>query len=285
MLGRPVAHRLRADGFNVRVLSRSSERERTAFGHGIEISKGDIKNQASLRQALEGCAGVHINLRGGPKPLDYDRIEHRGTQAVVQAAQEAGIQQITYLSGYTIQEKNIRSAESQAKFNAEKAIQTSGIPYTIFRASWFMESLPLFVRGKQALIIGRQPHPLHWIAAADYACMVSRSYQTSTPLHKVLYIRGPEAYTMTQALQIYCQTVIPHVSISTIPVWLMTLLGRITFNAEWRSLAKLMAYYDQIGEEGEPDEADLLLGAPRTTLQEWCKLQHHNDAPPLKPSS
>jgi len=273
MLGKPVAYQLQADGFNIRILSRSPEKATVTFGNGFEICKGDVEDPASLRQALEGCQGVHINIKGGPKPEDYDRLEHRGTQTIINAAQSVGIRQITYLSAYTIQEKNARSPESRAKFKAEEAIRTSGILYTIFRASWFMESLPLFIQGKQALVVGKQPYPLHWVAAADYARMVSRSYQTPSAFNKALYIYGPQALTMKQALQVYCQMVMPHVRVSTMPIWLMTLLGKTTFNIEWQSLAELMAYYDQIGEEGEPQEANMLLGAPETTLQQWCEVQ------------
>jgi len=274
MLGKPVADQLKADGFNIRILSRSPEKATVTFGNGFEICKGDVEDPASLRQALEGCQGVHINIKGGPKPEDYDRLEHRGTQTIINAAQSVGIRQITYLSAHTIQEKNARSPESRAKFKAEEAIRTSDIPYTIFRASWFMESLPLFIQGKQALVVGKQPYPLHWVAAADYARMVSQSYRITNALNKAFYIYGPQAFTMKQALQIYCQMVMPHVQVSTMPLWLMTLLGKITFNIEWQSLAELMAYYDQIGEEGEPQEANMLLGAPETTLQQWCEAQH-----------
>lgn len=66
----------------------------------------------------------------------------------------------------------------------------SGVPYTIFRATWFMETLPLFVRGRAATIIGRQPHRLHWLAADDYARMVARSYRTPEAPGRALYLYG-----------------------------------------------------------------------------------------------
>ncbi len=273
MLGRPVADQLKADGFQVRVLSRSPQKAARLFGKDFEICQGDIEDRASLDQALQDCMGVHINLKGGPTAEDYDRVEYRGTQAIVQAAQTAGLQRISYLSGYTIQEKNAHSLESQAKYKAEEAIRASGIPYTFFRATWFMESLPLFIQGKQALVIGKQPNPLHWVAAADYARMVSRSYQASAAVNKALYIYGPQAFTMRQALEVFCHRLLPQVSVKTLPIGWLALLGKITFQADWQSLARLMAYYDQVGEEGDPQEANGLLGAPQTTLQQWCDTQ------------
>jgi hypothetical protein len=37
--------------------------------------------------------------------------------------------------------------------------------------------------------------------------------------------------------------------------------------------AELMAYFQQAGEPGDPAEADVLLGAPTTTLEAWIAQQ------------
>jgi nucleoside-diphosphate-sugar epimerase len=53
LLGAPVARRLRADGFAVRVLSRDPEKARRMFGPSIEVVAGD--------------AGIALGRRGhGP---------------------------------------------------------------------------------------------------------------------------------------------------------------------------------------------------------------------------
>jgi len=36
-----------------------------------------------------------------------------------------------------------------------------------------------------------------------------------------------------------------------------------------------LGYYDKVGEEGSPQEANMLLGTPQTTLQQWCERQRH----------
>jgi uncharacterized protein YbjT (DUF2867 family) len=271
MLGRPVAQRLHAEGFRVRVMSRTPEKARASLGESIEIVPGDVADRLSLEKALDGCWGVHINLDGGPCPEDFDRIEHRGTAAVTEVARQTGIQQITYLSAYTTDERSATSPSALAKLNAEKAIQASGIPYTIFRATWFMESLPLFVQGRRAMLIGRQPHPLHWLAADDYARMVAHCYRTPAARSKVLYAYGPQPFTMADALNIYCRETSLDTSLTYMPTWALSLLGTLAFNAELKSTATVMAYYDQHGETGSPAEADALLGKPATTLVEWCR--------------
>ena len=271
MLGRPVAERLHAEGFAVRALARSPERARALLPPGVEIVQGDVAQPETLARALDGCTGVHINLKGGPAEADYERVEHQGTRAVAEAARAAGVRQLTYLSAYSIAAHTATSPEARAKWQAEEAIRASGVPYTIFRATWFMETLPLFVRGRTAMVIGRQPHQLHWLATADYALMVARSFCTSEALGQELYLYGPEALTMREALRRYCAALAPHVTVLTLPVTLSAGLARITADAELRSLTTLMAYYNRYGERGESGPARALLGPPELTLNQWLR--------------
>ncbi|MEI7769624.1 MAG: NAD(P)H-binding protein [Chloroflexales bacterium] len=273
MLGKPVADALHAAGFTVCILTRNPASARARFPAGIEIAKGDVADPAALARALDGCAGVHINLKGGPSADDYERVEHQGTRAVAEAARAAGVHQLTYLSGYTISEQTGHSPESRAKWRAEEAIRASGVPYTIFRATWFMESLPLFVQGRAAVLVGRQPHRLHWLAAADYAQMVVRSYQRPAALGRELYLYGPEALTMREALLRYRTLAAPGSALITLPIWLSATLGRVTRSTELQSLTTLMTYYNWHGETGDPQDARGICGAPVTTLDRWCQLQ------------
>ena len=271
MLGKPVAQQLKADGFNIRLLARNPEKAQKLLGDGYEIIKGDVDNPESLRVALAGVDGVHISLKGGPTEADFDRMDHIATRDIAQAAKEIGVGRVTILSAYAVSQEKADTPESRSKVKGEAALKSSGVPYTIFRASWFMETLPMFVQGKQISLIGNQIHPLHWIAAQDYARMVSKSYQTTETLNKELYIFGPEAYTIGEALKIYTEIAAPDVKVSPISTKMLSILGMLSFNTEWKSTAALMGHYERHGEDGSPEEANRLLDAPTTTLKVWCK--------------
>ncbi len=268
MLGKPVAQQLKADGFNVRLLARNPEKAQKLLGNGYEIIKGDVDNAAILRTALSGVDGVHISLKGGPTEADFDRMDHIATRDIAQAAKELGVGRVTILSAYAVSEEKADTPESRSKVRGEAALKSSGVPYTIFRASWFMETLPLFVQGKSISLIGNQIHPLHWIAAEDYARMVSKSYQTDETLNKELYMFGPEALTMGEAMNIYADYA--GVKVSPMSTKMLSLLGALTFNTEWKSMAVLMTHYEKHGEDGSSEEANRLLGTPTITLKEWC---------------
>jgi uncharacterized protein YbjT (DUF2867 family) len=271
MLGKPVAIQLKADGFKVRLLARNPEKAQKLLGDGYEIIRGDVDDSASLRAALTGVDGVHISLKGGPTEGDFERMDHIATRDIALAAKEMGVGRVTILSAYAVSQEKADTPESRSKFKGEQALKTSGVPYTIFRATWFMETLPLFVQGKSISLIGNQIHPLHWIAAQDYARMVSKSYQTEETLNKELYIFGPEAYTMGNAMKIYTEIAAPDVKISPVSTKMLSILGTLSFNTEWKSMATLMGHYERHGENGSPEEANRLIGAQTTTLKEWCE--------------
>ena len=202
---------------------------------------------------------------------DFERMDHFAVRVISKIAKEKNVGRVTLISAYAVSEEKADTPESRSKVRGEAALKSSGVPYTIFRASWFMETLPLFVQGKSISLIGNQIHPLHWIAAKDYARMVSKSYQTEETLNKELYIFGPEAYTMGEAMKIYADHA--GVKVSPMSTQLLGVLGMLTFNTEWKGMAVLMKHYEKWGEDGSPEEANRLLGAPRMTLQEWLAKQ------------
>lgn len=271
LLGRPVVEMLDHFGFPVRLLSRDPDKASKIFGRHFEIVKGDIADKQSLEKALEGCYGVHINLKGGPKAKDFDRIEHRGTEAIVQAALKQGVTRITYLSGASIAKDRLWFAPTKAKYSAEQAIIKSGLEYAIFRATWFMESLPFFVRDNRATVMGKQPLGIHWLAAEDYARMVAQAYLLDGPLYNIFTTWGPDEYTFNEALKIFCSINNPGAKVNSIPLGVLRFFAAITFSRPLKEVLPLMKYFEKYGELGDPTLTDELLGPPQITLEKWSK--------------
>jgi uncharacterized protein YbjT (DUF2867 family) len=272
MLGKPVAQQLKADGFSVRLLVRNPEKAKKLLGEGYELFQGDVDNLDSVRAALTGADGVHISLKGGPTEADFERMDHFAVRDIADIAKEKNVGRVTLISAYAVSEEKADTPESRSKVRGEAALKSNGVPYTIFRCSWFMETIPLFVQGKSISLIGNQIHPLHWIAVEDYARMVSKSYQTDETLNKELYIFGPEAFTMGEAMKIYADCA--GIKVSPMSTNMLSVLGMLTFNAEWKGMSVLMKHYENWGEDGSPDEANRLLGAPKITVKEWCQKPH-----------
>lgn len=261
LLGQPVARKLQENGFDGRIISRDGAKAGKLFGDAFEIVSGDPTNAAQLESALDGCNGVHINLRNQPEQIVAEHVARLGVAA--------GIERITYISGSTVREENRWFPLINHKFLAEQAIRNSGITYTIFRPTWFMESLPLFVRDGRAAIVGKKPTPYHWLAADDYAEMVTAVYTKNTAANQTLTLHGPEAISMMDALTGYCAAVYPDIKPSAMPFWLAKVLAALMRSEDMKTAVNLFAYFEKIGELGDPTEANNLLGAPTTTMNKW----------------
>jgi uncharacterized protein YbjT (DUF2867 family) len=156
-LGAPVARQLCGDGYRVRVLVRRlpAARDRDA---DLEYVQGDLDDTDALRSALAGCAAVHVSVRGGPTAESYDRVEHRGPARVAELAARAGVGCLTYLS-HLLAAPYAAASALRAKFRAEQAIAAAGVPFTIFRPTYFMETLPRQVRSSRAVVLGGRKAP------------------------------------------------------------------------------------------------------------------------------
>jgi uncharacterized protein YbjT (DUF2867 family) len=270
-LGAAVARQLRGDGYRVRLLVRTLPA--AGQGHsGLEYVQGDLDDANALRRALAGCTAVHVSVRGGPTAEQYDRVEHQGPARVAELATLGGVGRLTYLS-HMLAAPDAAAPSLRAKFQAEQAIVASAVPSTIFRPTYFMETLPRQVRGSRAVVLGRQPHPFHMLAAADFARMVSRTLATPESAGKHLDVHGPEAVTIADALRIYCARLAPGTQVVTRPLWFMTVLDRTVLHGQLRGTLELMRVLQRFGERGDPSQANQLLGPPTTTLLQWCQQQ------------
>ncbi len=270
--GQPVAWQLSQDGFDVRVFTRKREMALEKFGEAFPIFEGNVEDDESLRKALEGCWGVHINMRGWWKHNSHDRLEHRGTVNVIRLAKEAGVERLTYLSCIHAREEFSFLPHLKAKIDAEKAIRASGIPFAVFACSFFMENVHHLEKGDRV----RTPslkRTFHYVAAADYCAMVSKAFQLPDAPNKRFDVYGPEAISTDQATRDFCAIVRPKTRVTSIPLWISTLYHYLIRHKNRQYAAKILRMYTKYGEPGDPAQADFSLGRPTTRFRDWCEAQ------------
>src|SRR3712207_253829 len=140
-----------------------------------------------------------------------------------------------------------------------------------------METLPRHVQGRLAIVLGRQPHPLHIVAVSDFARMVSRSFRTPQAANRRYFVQGPEAITIPDALRLYCQLAEPGKRVVSSPLRFMSIIDALFMRGQLRSTLQLMRVMQRVGERGDPSEANEVLGAPPMTLRRWCEQQQTHD--------
>src|SRR5258708_9738304 len=267
IVGAPVAQQLREDGYHVRLLVRDSKRAAAQLGSRFGYSQWRVADRETVKQALSGCTGVHISLQAGSNPADIERVEHVGTVRVIELAANAPLAHLTYVAGMVVgAEVGSAVLDDHAKGRVEQALHQSGLSFTIFKPTYFMDTLPKQLQGKRALILGKQPHPLHLVAASDFGRMVSRAFQVPEAANKIFYIQGPEALTMGEALHLYCRMLEPKTLWTTSPLWVMSVVDTLFLGKKMRRTLQIMQVLQRSGEFGDPSEANRLLGTPTMSI-------------------
>lgn len=269
LLGAPVVRHLVDAGWQVRLLVRNPDSAQKRFSAPIEVIRGDVTDSTSISNALQGCSAVYVSLQGKTAE-EFERVEHQGTARVAQLAAAVGIRRLIYLSGALVSASTTGVPQEAAKWAAEQAIVRSGVPYTIFKPTFFMEALPLYVRGTRASVMGASSQKFRFVAADDYAELVVKALHTPAAANQRLEVYGPQALTVREALEIYVRAVQSSVKVSQTPFWMMKLMNRLFMGGGLTHVIALMELAETLGETGSPALTSQLLGMPSTTLEQWC---------------
>ena len=264
LLAKPVIKQLDKNGSQLRLFSRTVNQ--TMFDKPYEIVQGDVLNRNDLDKAMNGCDAVHISLS--------NLNEAVAVKTILDIAKNKEIKLISYISGCTVAEENRWFPMTENKYQAEQSIIKSGIPYMIFRPSWFFETIELMVRDGKATLLGKQPNKAHWIAADDFARMVAAAYEKPDAKNKIFYIIGSEEYLMKDLLEEFCKHRYPEIKkVSTVPIGIIKMIAILTGNKELKSAASLFGYFEKVKERGNPDETNELLGKPTITFEKWMRVK------------
>jgi nucleoside-diphosphate-sugar epimerase len=99
-IGGALIERLRREGWEVRALARSERAaERVREGGGEAVS-GDLDDRESLRAGAEGCeVAFHAaaKVEDWGDPADFERLNVRGTQSVIDACRGAGVRRLVHV--------------------------------------------------------------------------------------------------------------------------------------------------------------------------------------------
>ncbi|KRD58767.1 hypothetical protein ASE40_20890 [Flavobacterium sp. Root935] len=174
------------------------------------------------------------------------------------------------MSGATVSKENSWLSFIDAKYKSEKLIKASGIPYMIFRPTWFMESLESMIQNGKVKVMGEQPIEIEWIAAKDFGQLLVNGYQNSESFNHEFNVYGPEGFTINEALEKYIKVKHPEISkISNVPFWLLKLIAFVSRNTRLKEIIPLFEFFEKTREVGNAYTVHRFLGKPSTTLQQW----------------
>lgn len=136
-IGRALLRQLSELEYPVRTLIRPSPHSpKLPRGVDLEVAVSSLSDARGLRAAMVGVDTVFHLASGewrGPSASLFE-IDIRGTQAVIEAAQDAGVERIFYISHLGADRASAYPVQ-KSKAIAEEFIRRSGLNYTILRSA------------------------------------------------------------------------------------------------------------------------------------------------------
>ena len=128
-LGRATVRRLVDDGQAVRCLVRPGS-DRSALPAGVQQVEGDLTDPASLRRACEGVSTVVSGATAigrrltGASKQSLREVDEEGMAALIEAAQDAGVERFVYVS-YAGVDLGLGMPLERAKLATERRLTAS----------------------------------------------------------------------------------------------------------------------------------------------------------------
>jgi uncharacterized protein YbjT (DUF2867 family) len=219
-VGRALLKALLAEGLEVGCLLRPSNREPFLPYGTIHVATGTLHDLPALRVAMLDVDTV-IHVAGAFRrkgQYTIESVDYQGTVNLVEAAQDAGVRRIIYLS-HMHADRNSAYPLLRSKGMAEGAIHSSGLTYTILRSSLifgaddsFTTILAMLIKSIPVVFpvtgSGRtrfQPIHVDDVAACLAGCLDAYHLE-----NVVLPIGGPQHLSYTEILDAIMETMGVH---------------------------------------------------------------------------
>lgn len=271
MLGKPVALELLRAGFQLTLLARDVEKMEKLFPN-TAIVKGNVFDLASLESAMAGQEIVYLNLSvAQSSKRNEQQPEREGINNIIEAAKKTGVKRIVYLSSLI---KNYEGMNGfkwwafQIKQTAVNAIKSSGLHYSIFYPSTFMECLDKqMLQGSRIMLAGRSEAPMWFIAAKDYGVQVAWALKKAGDSNQEYSVQGLEPFTSDEAAKVFIENVKSNIKIMRAPLVPLKYLG--IFNQRMNYAYHICEALNKYPEKFESENTWNDLGKPSTTLADY----------------
>jgi uncharacterized protein YbjT (DUF2867 family) len=261
--GGAVTRALTGNGFRLRAMTRKpdSAAALALAADGVELIKGDLDDEASLKTALAGAWGtlaVQNTWEAG-----VEKEEEQGKR-FAKIAREVGVQHFVYQSvGSAHRKTGIPHFEN--KWRIEDMVRSLNFPsHVIIRPVFFMENLPSpwFVNGDKLYAAMKPTTVLQMIAVTDIGQYGARAFTDAAKLNRREIDIAGDAATMPQAAAILSKAMGRTIDFVQIPI------EEVRKNSA--DLALMLEWFDRVGYDADIPALTREFGIPPTTLAAWA---------------
>jgi uncharacterized protein YbjT (DUF2867 family) len=201
-LGRLVTERLRADGHEVRVLSRHTQ------PYAVDLRKGGAGLEAAVTgvDTIVHCATTQT---GG---------DEKAAGNLLAAARRAGVGHLVYISIVGVD--RVPYPYYRTKFAVEKLIEESGLGWTVLRTTQFHDLLVMMFKALAKLPVMLLPGRVsdQPVEVAEVAARLAE-LAAGAPAGRVEDMGGPEIRTFESLARAYLKATGRRRAVVNVPLW------------------------------------------------------------------
>jgi uncharacterized protein YbjT (DUF2867 family) len=185
-IGSEVVGQLLAADERPRAFVRDRDKARRLLGERVEPVVGDLDRSETIEAALGGVDRLFLLTTQSSRQPDWER-------SVIAAAARAGVAHLVKLSVFRADEQSpLRFARQHRQ--AERALEQSGLAWTIVRPVFLIQNLRTMVRSG-AIYTAAGDGRVAMIDARDIAAVAAAALTTPGHEGKIYTLTGPEALT------------------------------------------------------------------------------------------
>jgi uncharacterized protein YbjT (DUF2867 family) len=262
--GGAVARALQGSAFRLRGLTRTpvSERATALARQGVDIVKGDLDDEATLRRALAGAwgvFGVQNTWEAG-----VEREEAQGKRLAT-LAREAGVKHYVYTSVGSAH-KRTGVPHFDNKWRIEETVRGLRFPsHVILRPVFFMENLlaPYSLQGSTLSAALAPGTKVQMVAVDDIGWFGARAFTAAAALNRREIDLAGDVRTMPQAAEVLTEALGRPIAFVQTPIAAVRQYSEDT--------ALMLEWFERVGYSADIAGLEREFGRALTKLPDWAR--------------
>jgi uncharacterized protein YbjT (DUF2867 family) len=262
--GGAVAQALQGSGFKLRGLTRKPDSEHAAAlaRNGVDVVKGDLDDEATLRRALTGAWGVFGVQNTWEAGVEREEVQGKRLATL---AREAGVEHYVYTSvGSAHKQTGIPHFDN--KWRIEETVRGLRFPsHVILRPVFFMENLvaPYSLQGDTLTSALGPATKLQMIAVDDIGWSGARAFTHAASLNRREIDLAGDARTMLEAAAILTEARGRRITFAQTPI------QQVRQYSE--DMALMLEWFERVGYSADIAGLEREFGRPLTKLPDWAR--------------
>lgn len=253
-LGRQIVLQALTKGYPVRCMVRNFRKANFLKEWGVELVYGDLTRPETLPPCFKGITAVIDASTSRPNELEsLKTVDWDGKRCLIEVAKAANVKRFIFFSAQNVEQfENIPLMK--LKYGIEKQLESSGIPYTIFRLTGFYQGLieqyAIPILDDFDIWITNENTYIAYMNTQDVAKFSIRALQIPQTINQTFILSGLKGWVSSEIITMCEQFAGRQARVKRVPLVLLKLISNFLGFFEWgQNISDRLAFVEILNTE------------------------------------